>query len=331
MREQPHYTSLLTKDFFEKNYIQERMSYPKIREMLLEQGYNIHVGTLYNYAKKLGIGRNRSEAKRNREEDPLDWDTSYITEEVLEYIDGFLLGDGGLQTTYKGKEKISRLTCGVQYEEFCRYLMDGFYSYKHSCSKCKDDHMKSGFVWNGRTRFHPDLYIQLQRWYKKNEKGGSKKQPPDDVRITPKSVMLWYLGDGSLVQVNDTVVIRLSTDGFDKERVEFLAEKLKEKGIDCYRNGDNRIQIRTSAVPSFFKFIGKESPVKCYDYKFELPEWRFEAKRMRKVADELNIDYQRLAYMVKIGKINCYRASENGRPRFLPDHIKEVKKVFGLK
>lgn len=157
-----------------------------------------------------------------------------------------------------------------------------------------------------------------------------KKQPPNDVRITPRSVMMWYLGDGSCVQTNNTVVIRLSTDGFDKERVEFLADKMKEKGIDCYRNGDNRIQIKTTAVPAFFKFIGKESPIKCYDYKFDLPEWRFEAKRMKAVADELGIDYHQLAHLVKIGKIPCYRASEKGRPIFLPEHIEVVKKAFSL-
>ena len=31
--------------------------------------------------------------------------------------------------------------------------------------------------------------------------------------------------------------------------------------------------------------------------------------------------------IVKINKISCYRASEKGRPRFLPEHIQEVKKM----
>ena len=34
MREQPHYTNLLTKEFFEEYYINKKMSYPKIRNML---------------------------------------------------------------------------------------------------------------------------------------------------------------------------------------------------------------------------------------------------------------------------------------------------------
>ena len=230
MREQPHYTDLLTKDFFTEYYVRGRMSYPKIREMLLKQGHNIHVGTLYNYAKKLGIGRNSSEAKRNREEDPLDWSISYMTESIIEAIDGFLLGDGCIQLEYRNKTEIGRLSCGVQYEEFCKYLINHFSTYKATSTKYDRESMSFGYIWEGRTRFHTDLYIQRQRWYPKDKNDStSKKQPPNDVRITPRSVMMWYLGDGSCVQKNNTIVIRLSTDGFDKERVEFLTDKMKKK------------------------------------------------------------------------------------------------------
>ena len=142
--------------------------------------------------------------------------------------------------------------------------------------------------------------------------------------------MIWYLGDGSLKidEDNNTVTLRLSTDSFSKKGVEFLASKLQEKGIDCHRNNDNRILIEARGIPKFFEFIGKESPVKCYEKKFKLPEWRLDSKRMRDVADELKIDYNRLAYLVKIGKIAVYRASEDGKPRFLPEHIEALKKMI---
>ena len=55
MKEQPHYLELLTKEFFEKYYLEQKMSFPKIVEMLSEQGYNIAVGTIYKYYKKLGL------------------------------------------------------------------------------------------------------------------------------------------------------------------------------------------------------------------------------------------------------------------------------------
>ena len=48
---------------------------------------------------------------------------------------------------------------------------------------------------------------------------------------------------------------------------------------------------------------------------------------MSEVAKELNIDYAKLAYLVKAGKVECYRDSNKGRPRFLKDHIEKIRKI----
>lgn len=328
MREQPHYLELLTEKFFMEYYVAKKMSFPKIRKMLLEQGHNVHVGTLHKYAKKFNVGRTISEGCRNNDDFSLDYSVSYLCESMMESIDGITIGDGNIQPTKSTKMLVARCRCSLQYEEFCLYMMSHLKYYGSTCKPYKQESMSSGIVWNGQTRFHPDLYQQYLRWYPENAEGKRIKSPPKDIRVTPKSVMLWYLGDGSLTQHDNTVTIRLSTDAFLPEEVEFLANKLTEKGIDSYRNGDNRVQIKTNAVPAFFDFIGRKSPVECYNYKFDIPEWRFEAKRMRQVANELDIDYNQLAYMVKTGKIPCYRASDKGKPRFLPEHISVVKKIF---
>ena len=51
---------------------------------------------------------------------------------------------------------------------------------------------------------------------------------------------------------------------------------------------------------------------------------------MKAVADELGIEYQRLAHLVKIGKITTYRLSDKGRPRFLKKHIKRAEELIKL-
>ncbi len=325
MREQPHHTNLLTEEFFDKYYVKERMSYPKIREMLLEQGHNIAVGTLYKYAKKFGIGRDQSEAARNLDPNPLNWDASFMDERTVEAVDGFLLGDGNISSS--NDRKSGRAQCNLEHEEFCRFMMLPFALYRPEVKQYKASSMKSGFCWQGRTRFHPDLQDQHQRWYPLLD-GEPFKRPPDDVRITPRSVMLWYLGDGSLVQCGDSISLRLSTDYFQDDSVEMLAEKLKAVGILCHRNGDNRIMVEARGIPAFFDFIGRKSPVKCYQYKFELPEWRFTAKRMRDVANDLGVSYNRLSYLIKTGLLPCYRASEKGRPRLLSEHIENAKELI---
>jgi hypothetical protein len=321
MREQPHYTDLLTKEFFEEHYVSKEMSFPAIRKMLLDEGKNISIFALHKYAKRLGIGRTRSEAKRQ-----LDWTTSFLNEDVLEALDGFLLGDGHIQE----EKEHGRLSCGLEYEEFCLFLMGHFMSYKPLVKNYKDDSMSKGIRWQGQTKNHPDFYPQCKRWYTLDSKGRRVKKVPKDVRITPKSMMLWYLGDGSVVNDTDsnTVVVRFATDGFVPEDNEYLVGLLNQIGVSCHRTADNRIQIKANGIPAFFKFIGEKSPVKCYQYKFDIPGWRFEAIRMRQVAKDLDIDYHRLAYLVKIGKVPCLRASGKGKPRFLSEHVEVCKKLI---
>jgi len=244
-----------------------------------------------------------------------------------EYIDGFLLGDGGVGIDRRMKSKKARYRCSLEYREFCKYLI-GFF--KGTVSKYNSIKMKQGFFFEGSTLYSEEAYKQYIRWYPKNKTGKRLKQIPNDVEITPISVMMWYLGDGSLVKPEDnsTVMLRLSTDGFLKEGVLLLAKKLNDIGIKCHRNNDNRIMVDARGIPAFFNYIGRTSPVKCYDYKFDLPEWRFESKRMKEVAEELSVSYNRLSHLVKIKKINSFRLSEKGRPRFLPIHIEEAKKLI---
>jgi hypothetical protein len=249
-----------------------------------------------------------------------------------EYIDGFLLGDGCLSIDKRMTSKKARATCTLEYEEFCEYSMKFFTNYGSIVSKYNDSHMKQGFGFFGRTKYSESLYQEYLRWYPENPNGKREKQVPADVIITPLSVMIWYLGDGSIINHNNwqSMKVRLSTDSFKREGVQLLVDKMNNIGILCHIDFDQRIQIKARGIPAFFDFIGRTSPVKCYDYKFNLPTWRFESKRMKDVANELKIDYNRLCYFVKIGRINCYRLSEKGRPRFLPEQIEDVKKLIGL-
>jgi hypothetical protein len=334
MKTQPFYTNLLTREFFEKHYVEKKMSYPKIREMLSQEGYNIHVGTLQKYAIKFGIGRNSSEARRNWDEESLDYNKTYIINDMKGEVDGFLLGDGGIGYDNRNNNKsiVARFSCGVEYKDFCEYLMKPFEKLGAKIAKRDTISMNQGFIFSGSTRHHPDVYKQYLRWYPENREGNRVKQPPDDVVISPDSVMRWYLGDGSVVvsEGGRTIILRLSTDGFAKERVEFLVDKLNKLDIKCHRSNENRIIINARGVPAFFEYIGTKNPISpVYDYKFNrVPNFRLKSKRMKEVSEELGINYSRLSYYVKIGKINCFRISEKGKPRFMPEHIEKVKELI---
>ena len=259
MKTKPYYDDVLTEEFFRTNYLEKRLSFPKLKELLVEQGHKIAIGTIHKYCLKLGFQtRDHSEARREWEEDPLNYNVSYLSELILEKIDGFLLGDGSLRIENGPTIQTGRLACGLEYEEFCNYFMRLFNSYQFVVKRYKDKSMKQGFRWQGYSKYHPDLYQQYQRWYKYRE-GKFIKAVPTDVRITPLSVVMWYCGDGSVVQPKDnsTIVLRLSTDGFTIDEVEYLVIKLKEVGIECHRNNDNRIVVKARGIPAFFDFIGK--------------------------------------------------------------------------
>lgn len=250
----------------------------------------------------------------------LDYSVSFINEHIIEFLDGFLLGDGNISPS-KTKSKTARFKCGLEHEEFCEYLMSFIKIYGSIVSKYNTPNMKQGFVFDGRSSFHPDIYTQYHRWYK-----NKVKIVPKDVRITPLSVLLWYLGDGSLVnnKSHNSIMLRLSTDAFSKQDVLFLCKRLRDIGIDCSRTSYNRVRISSKGVPAFFNFIGRKSPVKCYDYKFEVDGWRYSTIRMKEAAKLLKMPYNRLAHLVKNNKVPYLRIQDKGRPRFTEEHIKEI-------
>ena len=292
-------------------------------------GLKVSVGFLANRLTQYNIQRRSSSLARRIVSNSPDWEVSHLNENMISWIDGFLIGDGSGRPNYN--KQIGRVSCGVQHKEFCEYMMSELKVYKPPPPKFYFYQKKNKFndnegFWDMSTKAHPDLYKATIRWYPDKH---LNKQVPEDVRINSTSVMLWYLGDGTVVNKNNTCVVRLSTDSFPKEQVEaILIPKLKSLGIDCTRTSENRIRIVAKGIPAFFDLIGRTSPVKCYSYKFNLPEWRFEAKRMSEVAKDLDVSYDRLSHLVKNGKVSCYRASEKGRPRLLPEHVARARELI---
>lgn len=319
------YSKVLTKEFYQENYINKKLTVIEMSELV-----EIPTFSIRQYAHKHGFKLYTiSESMRT-----LDYATSYLNKNLIEHIDGFLLGDGSLTPNHK--TKVGRFHCGLEHEEFCNFMMKDFHVYGASVEKHKANSMNQGFVFGGRTKFHPDIYKQYLRWYKPTEMLNSKgdikykKTVPEDVELTPKSVMLWYLGDGCLKYYGKSAAIQLSTDGFNSSCVDFLIYKLKKDTPiqGCHRSNSNRIRINCDSVKHFFDFIGRTSPVSCYDYKFDLPEWKFESRTLIEASKELNVDYNRLCYLVKSNRLPCFREKDNSRARLLKEHFNIAKQMI---
>lgn len=255
------YTKLLTVDFFRKEYLSVERSLPKLQVWLRTQGYNVHYNTLCRYVRKYGMVRSLSKTRRINVNSPADEIT--LTEKHIEALDGFLLGDGHISVK-RNKVKSARLSCSTQHEEFCNYLLDPFRKFGVNISPYhrKTDDKK---YWQGRTRMHSEFYDQWARWYTVLD-GKKTKRVPKDVRITPDSMRRWHLGDGSLCR--STHRVRLASYAFSNEEIEMLMAKMKECGIIAVRY-KKVICIKRKDLPCFFEFVGHDSPIRCYAYKFK--------------------------------------------------------------
>lgn len=318
----------IEKKILEKMYIENKWGMSRIVKELGLQGIKTSVGFINGKLKEYGITiRNASQAATTRTGKYLDHSKTYMNENIIEFIDGFLLGDGKIKPNNKNTAKSY---CNVLYKDFCEYMRSGFLNYlpnESFFSPPKENSKKSGQgTWSFCTLSHPDLYDQYNRWYP----NGIKKIPKD-IRITPISVMLWYLGHGTCFQHNKKYTIRLTTGKLNIEDVKnILITKLQEEDISCFiKDGTNRIILNEEGIQPFFNFIGSKSPIECYSHKFDLGEYKFiESKRMSKVCKELNLEYNKLAYWTKMGFVPSYRTSEVGRPRFLKEHIEKIKEYI---
>ncbi len=210
----------------------------------------------------------------------LDYSISHLSKETLENIDGFLLGDGHISPNNP------HLTWSLKYKDFSDYTLNTFSCYDTISQYAffKNKKLKNGGRWqyHGRSKTHPDLKKQRKRWYP-----DGLKIVPEDVIITPKSVLFWYLGDGGLRGVN----IELCTDCFDERGLDILIEKLQKVEICATKHKRSRLRIRLGSIRNFFNLIGWKSPVKCYNYKFNIPTVIRNCESTAEIARDFNLPH----------------------------------------
>lgn len=294
-----------------KSYIEDKMSTTDIAEKSEELfGVKVSPAIIYKELIRHNIPvRNKSESvsMANLE---LDQDIHHITEELIEWIDGFLLGDGGIEIQNRENYMGSRFAIGSSSEQWTKYAISKFNGIYGQCEVKKwgkIDEKHPNYLWYSRTLSHSDIIHQAERWYFGSNKS---KKIPSDVRITPISVMLWYLGDGSFhyEEEGNMSILRLSTCAFDRNDLEqIVIPKLKAHNIDCYVDEyKNDIHVRAESIKDFFNFIGWKSPIACYDHKFSVPEWL----KLIRLSEIVKSDKEkwRAQYYYKRGKIECSKS-----------------------
>lgn len=301
-------------ELLRKSYMDDKMSTTDISSKSKDIfGMDISVGTIYRELMRHHIPvRDKSESV-SRAVSTLNVDETYMTEEILEWLDGFLLGDGGINFNNRENLMGSRLHIGSTEKEWAKYAMTKFDVYNATEPKEGGtiDEKHPHKMWSSRTLTHPDIIQQAKRWY---SGVNQSKKVPLDVRITPTSILLWYLGDGSVTYGIDsnTYIVRFATCAFSIDDIEkILMPKLQALGIECLREqSKNDIRIRSHSVGRFFDIIGHKSPIACYDHRFKIPEWA----SLIRLSNIVENDRQRwmAQYYCKTGQVE-FSKSPGGR------------------
>jgi len=185
-------------------------------------------------------------------------------------FDGMMLSDGHLQKSTKSKNARFSLSC--KYEEFAKTFQRLSGSFNWTESHCRDIYdkrtNKTYTSWRLSSKTDERFTIEHKRWYPEG-----KKIVPKDLILDKTTLVWWYLGDGSLNRKKSRPNYRrvvFCTQGFTVQDVDFLKLKLEELfGNDSIYIEENQIIIAKQSLCSFIKFIGIESPVSCYQYKFD--------------------------------------------------------------
>lgn len=244
-------------------YWEKRMSLPKIAELC-----GVTHGAINHYMIKFKIPRRpRAEGSHLGQAKHCK-----LTEEAKEFIDGELLGDGGLVLC---SHYSARFNYTSQYEEYMKFIANILASYGIEISgeihkQCYEDKPYSSFHYHSRC--YPELLPIYRRWYP-----NSKRIIPKDLKLTSLVLRQKYIGDGCLVHQKKREWrphIVLSTNAFPIADVEWLVKQLEEIGFYATRQpSNNSICIFACSTRAFLAYIGK-CPVKCYQYKWELEKQR---------------------------------------------------------
>ena len=282
---------------------------------LLLKEFNIDMRTISESVSM--ATRNLDYSQKILEENPIAFET----------MEGLIISDGSISST---KEQMyHRFSISSSQKEFMIYCRNKLLCLNPSEVKGRE---ASGYSRNKgyekntygfSTSFHPDITRQRIRWYI-----NGKKIIPKDIKITPLMLKMWYYGDGSIVndKISNTCILRLSTDGFASEDVNFLIQQLElQTGIRSV-NTEGRIRLKTESIPKFFLYIDRKSDLLCYSYKFDIDEWRF-WKSMKEVAIDLNISYGRLSHLVKTKSIEFNRSPGGKKVFFTESQIEKLKKL----
>jgi hypothetical protein len=229
-----------------------------LREMCRLEG--VSQKTIANYMDKFGLAR-RPATNINHVK---------LSKEASEFLTGELLGDASI--VWGNKPTSAYYTITSKHETYLKWIEAKLLSFRIARRGILRSYKnKYGTYWILQSKYYRDgLPILRRLWYPKG-----KKVVPQDIVLTPLTVKMWFIEDGSAIISNYVKSIELATNGFREEGVHSLITKLNDalETKRIYRTKANTIKLsEQSVIKSFYKYIGDgHTQIKdTFGYKWKL-------------------------------------------------------------
>lgn len=172
-----------------------------------------------------------------------------LTQIERSIIIGSLLGDGYLRTIPGRKNAFLEINHSIKAKEYVDYKYNALKKLCKSLPKERTTN-EGRIAYRFFTVQNKELTVLQVSFYQHG-----RKTIPKDIEITPQTLAVWYMDDGSRSRDSD---IYLNTQQFSITEQNILIFKLRELGIQARLNKDKkyyRIRIMKGSIESFMNII----------------------------------------------------------------------------
>jgi recombination protein RecA len=183
--------------------------------------------------------------------------TLKLTKKQKEILVGLILGDGHLETLNNGKTYRLKVEHSLKQREYLDWL---YFNFKEWINKAPEVRERTSLgkiieTYGFTTYTSSILKFYAQKFYQKGKKIIPKTI---DKMITPQSLAIWFMDDGSIKsKAHKTLLIH--TQGYSKDDLELITKVLQEKfglKIGLQKQYDKwRLYIFSESVDNFKKII----------------------------------------------------------------------------
>lgn len=151
-----------------------------------------------------------------------------LSDEFMQSFEGFMLGDGYLSNRNKSKHSAQFIMTN-KYPSYIYYVSEMLLKEDVShIVKLRDrqgNFPGSKAASSTYTKFYKTFTDLESRWYETRDDGTHFKIVPRDLKLTPISLLQWYIGDGYLVNLKGVPVrVQFCTDRYTDDEIVFLRD-----------------------------------------------------------------------------------------------------------